>query len=162
MTTQRMPSSVLRLALAVALVLAPAVAACGGDERREGTAAPASLNLKTSNPDGTRGGTLRISSAADVDSPDPGQAYNQFSYMIVTLASQRPLYTYRPSQTEKPTPDTAASDPEISDDGKTITIKIRKGIRFSPPVDRDVTSDDVKYAIERGFLPSVANGYVHA
>ena len=41
-------------------------------------------------------------------------------------------------------------------------MHIRKGVRFSPPVNRDVTSVDVKYAIERGFATSVANGYAGA
>ena len=31
---------------------------------------------------------------------------------------------------------------------------------FSPPVSREVTSADVKYAIERAFTAAVANGYV--
>ena len=36
------------------------------------------------------------------------------------------------------------------------------GVRFSPPVNREVTSQDVKYAIERGFFSTVANGYAQA
>ena len=38
-------------------------------------------------------------------------------------------------------------------------MKIRHGVRFSPPVNREVTSRDVKYAIERGFFKTVANAY---
>ncbi len=33
-------------------------------------------------------------------------------------------------------------------------------MKYSPPVNRDVTSADVKYAIERSLLPGVPNGYV--
>jgi peptide/nickel transport system substrate-binding protein len=43
-----------------------------------------------------------------------------------------------------------------------VTVHLRKGVKFSPPVNREVTSADVKYAIERGFDTSVANGYVGA
>ena len=48
-------------------------------------------------------------------------------------------------------PDLASADPEIAPDGKTVTVKLRKGVMFSDPVDREVTSADVKYAIERAF-----------
>ena len=51
--------------------------------------------------------------------------------------------------------------PKISADGKTVTVRIKKGVRFGPPVNREVTSADVKYAIERSFSVSVTNGYVN-
>ena len=41
-----------------------------------------------------------------------------------------------------------------------MTVKLRKGVMFSDPVDREVTSADVKYAIERAFTAAVSNGYV--
>ena len=41
--------------------------------------------------------------------------------------------------------------PEISEDGKTVTVKIKKGVMFSKPVNREVTSKDVRYGIERAF-----------
>src|ERR687894_331650 len=53
-------------------------------------------------------------------------------------------------------------EPQISDGGKTLTVKLKQGVRFSPPVDREVTSKDVKYAIERGFFNTVNNGYAGA
>ena len=34
-----------------------------------------------------------------------------------------------------------------------MTIKISPNVKYSPPVNRAVTSADVKYAIERGFNP---------
>src|SRR6185312_17561800 len=61
-----------------------------------------------------------------------------------------------------PVLDVASADPEVSHDGKTVTVKIRQGVKFSPPVNRDVTSKDVKYAIERGFFNTVQNGYAGA
>src|SRR5690606_12362246 len=56
-------------------------------------------------------------------------------------------------------PDLAAGEPEVSADGRRLTVRIRRGVRFGPPVDRAVTAHDVKYAIERGFHPHVANPY---
>ena len=56
-----------------------------------------------------------------------------------------------------------ASEPaQISEGGKTITVHIRKGVHFSPPVNREVTSADVAYAIERGANRNVANPYFEA
>jgi peptide/nickel transport system substrate-binding protein len=54
-------------------------------------------------------------------------------------------------------PDLAEALPEVSPDRRTVTVRLRGGIRFGPPVNREVRSRDVKYAIERSFLPSVAS-----
>jgi peptide/nickel transport system substrate-binding protein len=108
----------------------------------------------------TKGGTITVLSAGDVDHIDPGQAYYSFSYEI-TYATQRTLLAYKPNSVNG-VPDLAAAMPLVSNDGKTVTVHLRPGIRFSPPVNRAVTSADVKYAIERGFASSVANGYVPA
>ena len=108
----------------------------------------------------TRGGTLKILSAGDVDHIDPGEAYYSFAYEI-TRPTQRYLLATKPDTTSL-RPDLASSMPTVSKDGKTVTVHLRQGIRFSPPVNRAVTSADVKYAIERGFATSVANGYAGA
>jgi peptide/nickel transport system substrate-binding protein len=100
---------------------------------------------------------LTVLAQGDVDSLDPGVTNYQFGYMIV-LATQRTLYAYKPGG-HAPTPDLAAGPPQISDGGKTVTVPLRGGVHFSPPVNREVTAADVKYAFERSFLPSVANGY---
>ena len=97
--------------------------------------------------------------ASDVDYIDPGAAYYQFTFMV-TNATQSSLEAYAPADIEKATPLLAESAPEVSDDGKTITYKIRSGVKYSPPVDREVVAADVKYAIERSLLPGVPNGYV--
>jgi len=106
------------------------------------------------------GGTITVLSAGDVDHIDPGQAYYSFTYEI-SYATQRPLLSYRPNSINA-IPDLAAAMPRFSNGGKTVTVHLRRGVRFSPPVNREVTSADVKYAIERGFASSVANGYAGA
>jgi len=108
----------------------------------------------------TKGGTLTILSAGDVDHIDPGQAYYSFTYEI-TRPTQRTILGVKPGTTEL-IPDLAASMPTVAKDGLTVTVHLKQGIRFSPPVNREVTSADVKYAIERGFSASVANGYAAA
>jgi peptide/nickel transport system substrate-binding protein len=107
-----------------------------------------------------KGGTITVLSAGDVDHIDPGQAYYSFSYEV-TYATQRPLLAFKPNSVTA-MPDLAASMPTVSKDGRTVTVHIRSGVRFSPPVNRAVTSADVKYAIERGFATSVGNGYASA
>src|SRR3954470_15010629 len=97
--------------------LSVGVAACGvGSSNKSSTSGgqPAA-NAK-------KGGTLHILSNGDVDYVDPGAAYYQFTF-IMSYATQRPLFSYKPTD-EKATPDLAAGPAQVSDGGKTITIKI--------------------------------------
>jgi peptide/nickel transport system substrate-binding protein len=131
-------------ALLCALVI-PVVAACGSDGNGNGGGS-------------TRGGVLEILTTQDVQSLDPGITYSSLDFNILA-ATQRTLYTYRPDDAATIVPDLAVGPPQISADGRRLTVKLRAGVRFSPPVDRAVTSKDVKYAIERGFNPNIANPY---
>src|SRR5919197_2504661 len=154
----------------VALGLAAVAAGCGASSKSASgtngaTSSGGSGNVSTAPPPtptscSTKGGTLTVLSAGDVDHIDPGQAYYSFTYEI-TRPTQRALLGVKPGSTDL-VPDLAASMPTVSADGKTVTVKLKHGIRFSPPVNREVTSADVKYAIERGFSASVANGYAAA
>ncbi|MEI6446921.1 MAG: ABC transporter substrate-binding protein [Actinomycetes bacterium] len=138
--------------------VAPAGVGCGSS----GTSGSGSnMVAATQDLSGKKGGTLKMLWSSDVDYIDPGAAYYQLSYMV-DYATQRPLYSWAPDEETTPTPDLADGQPEVSNGGATITVKIRQGINFSPPVNRAVTSADVKYAIERGFSPNVANGYAGA
>jgi peptide/nickel transport system substrate-binding protein len=126
-------------------------------------AAPASALAGAPAPGGTaqaprQGGTLTMLSVGDVDSVDPGIVYSAFGATIAA-ATQRTLLGYRPENATTPAPDLAAAAPQVSPDGRTVTVTIRPGIRYSPPVNRAVTSRDVKYAIERGFFRTVGNPY---
>jgi peptide/nickel transport system substrate-binding protein len=160
-----MRSKLLWLLVAGVLAVFPfALAACGGDDDDDEASPTAGVEEQfqptTAAPDDAQpGGTLRVLAAGDVDYIDPGAAYYQFTYMIDS-ATQRQLQSWQPDDVEKPTPDLAESEPEISSDGLTITFQLKSGIMFSPPVDREVECDDFKYAIERAFLPGVANGFV--
>ena len=78
--------------------------------------------------------------------------------MGIINAVHRGLYAYPPDENE-PVPDLAAGAPEISADGRTVTVELKPGVTYTPPVSREVTSKDVKYAVERAFTAAVANGY---
>ena len=108
-----------------------------------------------------RGGTLTVYEHEDFEHFDPGEAYGGQDYTVL-YAIERPLYSYPPNTANKLVPDVAAAAPVISDGGKTLTVAIRPHIYFSPPVNREVNSGDVAYAIERGANPNVANPYFHS
>jgi peptide/nickel transport system substrate-binding protein len=138
------------LACLAALVLA----GCGGGSGNS-TDESTSTGAPTS---GKQGGKITMLWTDDVDFIDPGQTYYQLGFMLA-YATQRPLYNWKPDDAEHSVPDLAESDPQISTDGCKVTVKLRSGIKFSPPVNRAATSKDVKYAIERGFFNTVNNGY---
>ena len=120
-------------------------------------AGSATENIKTPD-EGKKGGKLTVLSAGDVDYMDPGKTYYTYAIGIIN-AVHRGLYSYPPAEASEPVPDLAEDMPEISEDGTTVTVKIKKGVMFSKPVSREVTSKDVKYGIERAFTAAVANGY---
>jgi peptide/nickel transport system substrate-binding protein len=152
-----MPFKATSSALLIALTLG--LAACGGGGGGEGKTASDFPPVTAPPDDAKKGGTLQVINAGDVDYIDPGAGYYQPTY-IIDFATQRTIMGWPPDDTGKPAPDLAAGQPTISDDSKTITFKIKKGVKFSPPVNREITSADFKYAIERGLLPGVATGYI--
>ena len=163
-----------------AIVAALALSACGGDDD-EGTTAnddsgtPAQSegaanvteqlfagtardNIENPTEGAKKGGKLTVLSGGDVDYMDPQKTYYTYAIGIIN-AIHRGLYAYPPGPELEPVPDLADGMPEISEDGKTVTVKIKKGVMFSKPVSREVTSKDVRYGIERAFTAAVGNGY---
>jgi peptide/nickel transport system substrate-binding protein len=169
-----------RMVCGLAMVCtAIAVAACGsssgsggsgGSSSSGGAHAAASIPLKPGeDPVGQqlqgkkRGGTLTVYTSEDFKNLDPGEAYFVLDYSVMYV-TQRPLFIFQPNTQGTLAPDLATSIPSvanggITDGGKTITVHIQPGVHFSPPVDREVTSADVAYAIERGANPDVVNPY---
>jgi peptide/nickel transport system substrate-binding protein len=158
----------IRTATAVALSVVPVLAlvACGSSSSTSSSSSgSASVStggfqspLTESLTGGKRGGTLQVLNETDFESLDPGQAYYSVDYEVV-FATQRPLYSRKPNSSAEATPDMAASPVEIAPDNETVTVHLKQGIHFSPPVNSEVTAEDVAYAIERGANPNVANPY---
>jgi peptide/nickel transport system substrate-binding protein len=166
------------IAAAVTLLCAVVVAACGGSSSSSSsgggsnasTSSTQSIPLKAGeNPAGQqlygkkKGGALTILSNGDFEHLDPGQAYYSLDYGLIQ-ATNRPLFSYPPNSAGTLRPDLATAIPTVSnggitDGGKTITVHIRTGVRFSPPVNREVTAQDVAFAMERGANPNVGNAY---
>lgn len=152
-----------------ALVAASAlgVAACGGSSSEPESAGggssaslpPGAYDPTQTPPKGKKGGTITmLAPGGDIINADPGLGYYQFDY-VFSAATQRRLFYYQPNQPEKPVPDLADGPAQISDDQKTVTVKLKKGVKFAPPVNREVQAKDIKYAIERTFTENVPGPY---
>jgi peptide/nickel transport system substrate-binding protein len=146
--------------VALAAVCATVLAACGSSGTSSSSVSANGIQSPKTEPQtgGKRGGTLTVLNHEDFESIDPGIAYFSIDYEAV-YATQRPLFSYRPNTFAEASPDLASGPAEISSDAKTITVHIRHGVHFGPPVNREVTSADVAYGIERGANANVANPY---
>jgi len=148
----------LRILLALVLVALSAFAvACGGDDEEEGGGGQASEQQQGTPAQGQRGGRLTQLGASDVDYLDPGHTYYTAGFQVV-YATHKTLYSFQPGKDE-PVPDLAEGPPQIAETNRQVTVKIKPGVKFAPPVNRDVTSEDVKYAIERFFSANVGGQY---
>ena len=162
----------LTLTLVAAIALVIAVAACGSSgSSSSSTAAGGSSSGTSSSSSGISltgladtkqastqkmGGTLHIISNEGWEHLDPGASYFQIDYLVVNVV-QTPLYMFTPQS--KLVPVLASGMPLISHDGKTVTIHIKPNWKWSPPLNRAITSKDVAYAFQRDFNPNVQNGY---
>ncbi|HEX3519165.1 MAG TPA: ABC transporter substrate-binding protein [Solirubrobacteraceae bacterium] len=162
-----MKRSIRTIALAaLAGVFALALAACGSSSSSSSSssgATPAGVLTPASESQsgGKKGGVLHVLNHEDFEHIDPGQSYFSIDYEA-DYATSRPLYSYKPNNFKEPVPDMASALPTISANKETITIPIRHGVHFGPPVNREVTSADVAYALDRGANPNVANPYFGA
>src|SRR3954464_3347136 len=152
-----------RCGLAGVLAIALLVAGCGGDSDSgsssgTGASGAASPAARQDIGHGKRGGKITMLASSDVDFVDPGHTYYTFGEMV-TLATNRPLFSFKPEDANKRVPDLADGDAQVSSDKKTVTVKIRQGVKYAPPVNREVTSKDVKYAVERFFSVNVGGQY---
>ena len=123
-------------AACLVLGLAVAVMSCSGPERH------ASAN-------GVRGGTLRVLTVE----PEVTLDTAAFPLPAIARTYARTLYGYNlagPSeQVTVPVPDLADGPPRLSADRRTYSFTLRPGVRYAPPVDREVTATDFITAIER-------------
>jgi len=79
--------------------------------------------------------------------------YFQTTFSIFSDLMARPLMSYNHRGPDEGgndvLPDLAASDPVVSEDGLQYTFTLRENVMWQPPLDRPVTSDDVRFAFER-------------
>ncbi|HET7096345.1 MAG TPA: ABC transporter substrate-binding protein [Casimicrobiaceae bacterium] len=105
---------------------------------------------------------LRIASP-DITSLDPQQGTDLYSTRIATHIFEA-LYEFDYFATPaKVIPNTAEALPDVTDGGKTWTMRIRKGIFFADdPLfkgkPRELVADDYVYSIKRHLDPNLRNG----
>src|SRR5262245_57273613 len=110
-----------RAAVGASAALALVVAGCGSSSDDNNGSKPTTAGQPAGS-SAKKGGDLKVLYAGDVDFIDPRQTYYQYGN-LVAYATQRPLYSYKPDDAKTPQPDLAEGPPDISSDGKTVTVK---------------------------------------
>lgn len=95
-----------------------------------------------------QGGSMIVTYKDDVSTLDPAIGYDWQNWSMIKSLFDG-LMDYEPGTTNLRKE--IADDYTISDDGKTFTFKLRKGVKFHNG--RELTADDVKYSIERVVNP---------
>ena len=110
--------------------------------------------------------TLRVAFPIAESGFDPQAIYDEYSSRLCNSIFD-PLYTYdyfaRPP---KLVPNTADGMPQITDGGRTYTVRVRKGIYFaSHPVfgdaKRELTAHDYVYSLKRILDPKIRSYYLY-
>jgi peptide/nickel transport system substrate-binding protein len=128
--------------LACAAVSAIGLVACGGGDDDDGTNAAGG---------GKEGGTLDISYASFPDYLDPQISYTAEGWTAMNDV-YLPLLTYKHAEGAEGSevvPGLAKDMPEITNGGKTYTLTLRPGLRYSDGT--PVKASDFKYSVERLF-----------
>lgn len=95
---------------------------------------------------------LRVIENAEVPTIDSTKSYDTVSGSVI---SKIQAGLYRINQENEVEPDLAETLPQISEDGKTYTVKLRQNLTFSDGSKIDATS--FVYAIQRLFDPKTAS-----
>ena len=102
--------------------------------------------------DSAQGNTLRLAVETQIHSLDPAIAYDTFSWPLIRLLYHG-LLDYDDGTNLVPW--LAEEMPGISEDGRTYTFRLRKGVLFSNG--REVLAGDFVYSLERILDPETAS-----
>ncbi|HEX4306275.1 MAG TPA: ABC transporter substrate-binding protein [Solirubrobacterales bacterium] len=146
------------LIAALAAVLAVGLAACGGGSSSSSSSPSTSESgsegggKAETEGEGTEGGTLKAAYSEFPDYMDP-----QISYTAQGWTAMRPVYIpllyYKAGEGQEGSeiiPGLAKELPKVSNGGKTYTLFLRKGLKYSNG--EEIKAGDFKYAVERCFL----------
>lgn len=123
--SRRRPLALIGLTGAVAVALSACAGSTGGG--------------------GDDGDDVIIATTDDVPTLDPAKCYSYYCSTILDNVGST-LVSYEPDETTV-SPDLAAEEPDISDDGLTYTFTLREGVSFHDG--SELTSDDVRFSLER-------------
>jgi peptide/nickel transport system substrate-binding protein len=171
----------LRIAVFLAALVALAVltAGCGSKKSSNNTTTTSSSGGSSAsgynNGSPAAGGTYTVGweqSFGFTDNFDPTGEYLGNAWAILDNLLVRPLIGYQHlggADGNTLIGDLATSVPTPTDNGLTYTYKLRSGVKFGPPINRDITSKDVAYALNRladandggeyGFYYNVIKGW---
>jgi peptide/nickel transport system substrate-binding protein len=146
---------------ALTAVGALTLAACGGSSSPGSTSTSSSVSYNEGitsviNPSSTpSNGTLTFDLSNQPDSTDPQNTYYAFMWNFVRLYTMQ-LMTYKSCPGACGTqlvPDLATAPGTVSDGGLVWTYHIRPNVKFENG--QTVTSEDIKYGVERTYAKSV-------
>jgi ABC-type transport system substrate-binding protein len=117
-----------------------------------------------------QGGTITVGYQGEPDGIDPAVNYTNLGWCIEQMLYNGLVKFASGSGEEgaKIVPDIAEAMPTVSADNKTYTFTLRQGVKFAPPVDREVTAEDFKWTWMRMMrtpnagMPSFYTGIVGA
>jgi peptide/nickel transport system substrate-binding protein len=143
----------LRL-VGLALALALVAAACGGGDDDGGDQQQAAAE---------KGGVLRtattdfgFTNGFDVTGEYLGSAFTLYGALVRTLVTYKHIAGPDGNILH---PDLATEVPQPADGGLTYTFKLKPNVKFAPPLDRAITSQDIAYAFQRINTASLAAQY---
>lgn len=137
--------------------------ACGGnkDDDKDGAGKTPGFNAgigKVANASTAKGGELKFVGTQDADSWDPQRGYYGFMWDFARYYT-RQLVSFKPAPGAGSTelvPDLATAKAEISPDGKTYKYTLKDDVTWEDGT--PVTSQDIKYGIERTWAQDVISG----
>jgi peptide/nickel transport system substrate-binding protein len=157
----------LRLTAAVLALMLIAAACGGGDDEGEGAAGPREVEASEI----PEGGELKVAGTSDVDFMDPAAMYYTVSFFLAR-GTLRQLVSYPPvadfEEQNQLVPDLATDTGQSNDDFTEWTYTLKDGVTFGKALGGEdipgvtgeqITCDDIKYGLERVFIPSVGGGY---
>lgn len=146
-----MKKSLMPLALVLSMALVATACGGGGEDGGEGGGSA------------QQGGVLReeitgleLTSTLDPTSEYLGTAWAYLQQMLI-----RGLVTYPflgGSEGAVVVPDLATDTGTVSDDGLSWTFTLKDGVQWGPPLNRPITSTDVKFAFQRMNVPAISVG----
>ena len=134
---------VLALAIGVTPSLAVLTAGCG-------SAGGGSTSSSSAAAQPTKGGVLAISYQDEPGTLDPALDWDDGWTVVYSLFSNFLKFKSGPGiDGTTLVPDMAQALPQVSADGRVYTFELKPGLKFAPPLDREVTAEDFKYSFER-------------
>jgi peptide/nickel transport system substrate-binding protein len=131
------------LALLLAALSMFAIAACGGDDDDDGGGGGGGGE------GGKKGGSITIAQTSQPDYLDPAMSYTVNGWEPLWLVYTPPV-AYKHAEGKEGTeliPGVAEELPEVSEDGKTVTFTMRKGVKFSDGT--PLKASDFEHTIKR-------------